>query len=454
MQILTRIMDSFFSFPAYVMLPLIIFAMALIVRMKFRDAFLVGLRLGVGFAGVFIAFDFFVANISPAVEAISQVRGLDFPVLDVGWPPLAAITWSSLIGPISIPFVILVNVVMISLRWTRTVYIDLWNIWHFALVGALIQATTGSLLLGLVATLFLAVYTFKMGDLSAGYVERETGLRSVTISPLSVVGLLPYGTVMDWVWDHIPGVRRWDFNPEKQGRSIGLIGEPMVLGLLVGLGLAVTAAYNVRDTLELAIHIAAAMFLLPTAAGLIGKGFAPLGDHLKILLARRFGKDHDLYFAMDTGVIMSHKSVMATGLLLMPVALVLAFIIPGNRVLPLGDLPNLISVMGVIVLASRGNVVRAVLTGIPLTAAYLWIASAFAPLFTRLSIDAGVTFATTREITAFTDGGNPLRFWVYYLAQGDMWAIFAIGIVALMVWHAFRHGSAALREVRLSRRID
>lgn len=439
MQVLTEIIDTFFSFPAYVMLPLIIFLLALIARMKFRDAFLVGLRLGVGFAGVFIAFDFFVANVSPAVEAISQVRGLDFPVLDVGWPPLAAITWSSLIGPLSIPFVILVNVVMISLRWTRTVYIDLWNIWHFALIGALVQAATGSLVFGLVATLFLAVYTFKMGDMSAGYVEREVGLRSITISPLSIVGLLPYGTVMDWVWDHIPVVRRWEFNPEKEGRSIGLIGEPMVLGLLVGLGLAITAAYNVRDTLELAIHIAAAMFLLPTAAGLIGKGFAPLGEHLKVSLARRFGEDYDLYFAMDAGVIMSHKSVMATGLLLMPVALVLAFLVPGNRVLPLGDLPNLISVMSVIVLVSRGNVIRAVLTGIPLTAAYLWIASAFAPLYTRLSAEAGVTLSTTREITAFTDGGNPLRYWVFYLAQGNVWAIIGAGVVALMVWHAFRH---------------
>jgi len=30
------------------------------------------------------------------------VRGFNFPVLDVGWPPLAAITWGSPIAPISI----------------------------------------------------------------------------------------------------------------------------------------------------------------------------------------------------------------------------------------------------------------------------------------------------------------------------------------------------------------
>ena len=54
------------------------------------------LALGVGFAGIFILFGFFVNDISPAVNAIVSRRGLDFPVLDVGWPPLAAITWASM----------------------------------------------------------------------------------------------------------------------------------------------------------------------------------------------------------------------------------------------------------------------------------------------------------------------------------------------------------------------
>lgn len=446
MQSFQQLLDSFFSFPAYVMLPLIIFVLALIVRMSLRDAFLVGLRLGVGFAGVFIAFDFFVSNIEPAVEAIRVVRGLDFPVLDVGWPPLAAITWGSMIGPLSIPFVILLNVVMVSLKWTRTVYIDLWNIWHFALVGALLQAVTGSLWLGMAATLLIAAYTFITADFSGAYVEREMGLRSVSISPLSVVGLIPYATAMDKIWDSIPGIRSLNYNPEKQDGKIGLIGEPMVLGLVVGLALAVAGGYSLRDTLELAIHIGAVMFLLPKAAGLIGEGFAPLGDHLKVVLARRFGEDHELYFAMDTGVVMSHKSVMAAGLILMPVALALAFIVPGNRVLPLGDLPNLISVMALIVLVGRGNVIRAVLTGIPLVAGYLWIAGALAPLYTTLSAGTAVNLGTTREITAFTDGGNPVRFWVFHLFQGNIWAILVILPVAGMVWYAARHSGAARRE--------
>ncbi|MFW6228488.1 MAG: PTS transporter subunit IIC [Alkalispirochaeta sp.] len=442
MQYLSTAIDTFFSFPAYVMLPLIIFVMALAVRMRLGDAFFIGLRLGVGFAGVFIAFDFFVSNISPAVEALSAVRGLDFPVLDVGWPPLAAITFGTLIGPLAIPFIVVLNIAMLALGWTRTVYIDLWNIWHFALVGALIQIVTGSLWLGIAVTVVIAVYGFLNADLSATYVKREVRLPSVAISPLSAIGVIPFGAMMDRIYDRIPGIRKLEFNPEKQGTSVGLIGEPMVLGLLVGLVLAIAAGYSLRDTLELGVHIAAVMFLLPRAAGLIGEGFAPMGEHLKEVLARRFGADHELHFAMDVGVIMSHKSVMAGGLIMIPITLILAFLVPGNRILPIGDLPGLIAAMSVLVLLHRGNVVRAVLTGIPLVAAYLAFSSALAPLYTRLSANAGVTFETTREISAFIDGGNPVRFWLFYLFQGNIWAIVAIPAVLGMLWIARRHAAA------------
>src|SRR5512140_1696072 len=118
------------------MLPAIILVVALLVRMRVGQSLLSALRLGVGFAGIFIAFGFFVQQIGPAVTALVTMRGLDFPVLDVGWPPLAAITWASAVAPLSIPLVLLLNLALLALNLTRTINIDIWNYWHFALVGA------------------------------------------------------------------------------------------------------------------------------------------------------------------------------------------------------------------------------------------------------------------------------------------------------------------------------
>ena len=103
-----------------------------------------------------------------------KMRGLDFPVLDVGWPPLAAITWASPIAPLTIVLVLALNLIMLALNVTRTINIDIWNYWHFALVGALVQAVSGSLLLGLATTGLIAVYGILVGRL-----ERPVGEEGV-----------------------------------------------------------------------------------------------------------------------------------------------------------------------------------------------------------------------------------------------------------------------------------
>jgi galactitol-specific phosphotransferase system IIC component len=95
------------------MLPLVIFVLALLVRMKPGQAALAALKVAVGFAGIFLVLDFFVASIGPAVQSLIARRGLDYPVLDVGWPLLAAITWASRIAPLSIPLGDLANLVSV-----------------------------------------------------------------------------------------------------------------------------------------------------------------------------------------------------------------------------------------------------------------------------------------------------------------------------------------------------
>lgn len=459
MDTIEQLLDAFFSFKAYVMLPAIIFLVALAVRLPFKRSVLSTLELAVGFAGVFIAFDFFVANIKPAVEQLILLRGLEYNVLDVGWPPLAAITWSSPLAALSIPLILFLNIAMLALGWTRTVYIDLWNYWHFALIGALVMATSGSMMLGLSATVVLAIYCFKMTEWTAPDVERELGLKGVSASPVSVNGIVPYTVCMNWLFDRLPGFNRLSYNPEKAAlthdtavaspedepdneRSISWLAffsEPMVIGVLIGLALAWAAGYDTKQTLELAVHIAAVMFILPKSAGLIGEAMMPITHALRAQVERRFPSRKNLVVALDTGFLMSHKSVIVTGLILMVLAVLIALVLPGNRVLPLGDLPNLISVMSISVLMFRGNVLRAVLAGIPVIVTFLLIATHLAPLYTQLASNtSGFDAEGLGLITAFTDGGHQVRYLLLQLYQGNLWAIGGVALLLLMCFATWR----------------
>jgi galactitol PTS system EIIC component len=435
MQAIASAVAAFFEFKAYVMLPVIVLILGLVARMRVKDALFASLRLAAGFGGVFVAFNFFVSKIGPAVRAFTESRGLDYPVLDVGWPPLAAITWSWSLAPLCILLVAALNIAMLALKATDMVYIDVWNYWHFAFIGALLLAVGASLPVALAAVLAIAVLTIKTAEWSVPYVQRECGIKAIGISPLSVAGLLPYAVAVDRLLDSIPGIRKISVNPSRAGSGgKSLLAEPMAIGLIVGSLLGVAAGYSIKDLLELGVDFAAVMFILPSCGKLIGEGMGAVSAALREAVQRRF-PGRSLSIAMDTGILMTNSSVIANGLVLMPIAVVLAFMLPGNKMIPLGDLPNLISIFSLLTLAFGGNVFRSALASIPLVALFMLIASDLAPLITRLAASTGMDFGSGgADFNAFTDGGNPIRYWFLKLAAGDWIAIAIVPVVGFLLW--------------------
>ncbi len=447
MEILQTSLAWFFSFKAFVMLPVVVLVIALLSRMKLGSALLAVLQLGAGFAGIFLVYDVFLNLLKPAIEALTTTRGLDFPVVDAGWPPLAAITWASWIAPVSIAVVLGLNLVMLFARLTSTLYIDLWNYWHFAFLGALVLALTSNPWLAFASVTVIAIFTFKMTEWSAAHVRREVKLDGVGVSPFSVAGLLPWAVAANALFDRIPGVRAWHWNPGAATSKLSALGQPMVLGFFLGVFLGVLAGYDFRKTAELAVQLAAILFVLPQCGGLIGTAMNAVSEALRGRLAGRF-QGRSLVISLDTGFLLTHPSVTTTGLILMPVAIGLAFVIPGNQVLPAGDLPNLISIFSLSVLVFRGNVIRAVIAAVPVIASFLWVSTQMAPLITSLGAQSGVAGLGTVQVTAFTDGGNPVRWWLLQLFTGQMWGWALLLPVAALVGFAWWKARRSERERR------
>lgn len=429
------------------MLPVVILVIALFARMKIGPAILLSLKLGAGFAGIFLVYDAFLGMLKPAIEAIVTTRGLYFPVIDAGWPPLAAITWASWIAPVSIALVIGLNLFMVFSKLTNTLYIDIWNYWHFAFLGALVLSLTNNSFLAFAAVLVIAIFNIKATEWSAPYVKHGMGLDGVGISPFSVAGFLPWAVTLNQVFDRIPGIRTIVWDPSRSNGKIAALGQPMLIGVFLGVFLGILGNYDVRQTADLAVRIAAVMFILPKCGGLIGEAMNQVSDALRARLAKRLS-GRSVIIAMDTGFLMTHPSVMTTGLVLMPISLGLAFLIPGNRMIPAGDLPNLISIMSLSVLVFHGNVFRAILAGIPVLIAFLLVGTDLAPLLTKLGAQSGVAglAASSTQVTAFTDGGNPVRYWLLQLFLGTLWAWLILPIALFLVWFTWNHHRKNLKN--------
>ncbi|HEX2952843.1 MAG TPA: PTS transporter subunit IIC [Bacillota bacterium] len=429
------LLSNLLSLKSYVLLPIIIFCFSLIFRLPVRKAVKSSLTIGIGFIGIFIIFGYFVARIAPAVESLLKRTGLHFNVLDVGWPPLAAVTWSFKFVSILIPLIMVVNILMLVFRKTRTFNIDIWNYWHFIFAGMLVYDATHSALWSIAAVLISSVVIIKIADWSAEGVKRFAGLEGISIPTLSAAVYYPVGVLGDRLLEKIPGIRSLQANPESLKKRLGLLGEPMIIGLMMGLALGIGAGYSIKKILELGFEVAAVIYILPMMTSILGQGLNGISEGMKTFIKSKFPNVGETYIGLDVAVIVGNTSIIVTGLLLMPVALILAFALPGIRFIPLGDLANVVCPVALIVVATRGNIVRSFILGIPVIIGKLYAASYMAPVYTRLARNAHVSLNGYHGvITGFLDGGNLFRVWLLNIFQGHLWAWIALPFVALALY--------------------
>ena len=376
----------------------------------------------------------------PAAQAMVERTGISLPVVDLGWPPLAAITWGSPIAPFVIPLTMLINVAMLALNKTRTVDVDMWNYWHFALAGTLVYYSTGSFVLGLSAAAIAAIVVLKVADWSAPLVAKYFGLEGISLPTLSSVVFFPIGLLFDKIIDKIPGLNRIHIDPESVQKRLGIFGEPMMVGTILGILLGIIAGYDFKHILLLGISIGGVMFILPRMVRILMEGLLPLSEAIKKYLNAKYPGRDDLFIGLDIAVAVGNPAIISTALILTPISVFIAFLLPGNKVLPLGDLANLAVMASMIVLACRGNIFRAVITAIPVIIADLWIATKIAPFITGMAKDVNFKMAegSSGQVSSFLDGGNPFRYWLLEIFNGNMIAIGLVPVIALIIYAIFR----------------
>lgn len=428
------------GFGPTVLLPLVLFFLALFFKVKPAKALRSSLIVGIGFVGIYAIFDILTSNVGPAAQAMVEQTGISLPVVDLGWPPLAAITWGSPIAPFVIPLTMLINVAMLALNKTRTVDVDMWNYWHFALAGTLVYYSTGSFVLGLSAAAIAAIVVLKLADWSAPLVAKYFGLEGISLPTLSSVVFFPIGLLFDKIIDKIPGVNRIHIDPENVQKKMGIFGEPMMVGTILGVLLGIIAGYDFKHILLLGISIGGVMFILPRMVRILMEGLLPLSEAIKKYLNAKYPGRDDLFIGLDIAVAVGNPAIISTALILTPISVFIAFLLPGNKVLPLGDLANLAVMASMIVLACRGNIFRAVITAIPVIVADLWIATKIAPFITGMAKDVNFKMAegSSGQVSSFLDGGNPFRFWLLEIFNGNIIAIGLIPVLALVIYGVFR----------------
>ena len=453
-------MEAVFSYiiglGAAVMMPIIFTILGLCIGIGFSKALKSGLLVGVGFVGLSIITALLVDTMSPALSRVVEIYNLELQVFDMGWPAAASVAYNTLVGSFIIPVCLCVNLVLLILGCTRTVNIDLWNYWHFAFIGAVCYFMTDSIAWGFFAAIICYIITLVLADLTAKKFQKfYPGLDGISIPQPFCQGFMPFAVVVNKVLDYVPGINKVNIDSEGMKKKFGLFGEPLFLGVLIGIIIGCLSCKDWDEVvdripviLQIGIKMGAVMELIPRITSLFIEGLKPIAEATKELIAKKFGADKELYIGMSPALVIGHPTTLVVSLLLIPVTLVLAVVLPGNQFLPLASLAGMFYVFVMVLPYTKGNVVKTLIIGIVTVGIGLWFVTDMAPAFTQA---AQTVYAQTQDPAAHIPEGfqagaldfaSSLFGWVIFKCV-DSLAYVGAGIltiitIAMVVWNRMR----------------
>jgi PTS system galactitol-specific IIC component len=209
-----------------------------------------------------------------------------------------------------------------------------------------------------------------------------------------------------------------------------------VLGLVIGLVLGFAAYYNAGDAgtvisnvLKTGINLAAVMLLLPRMVKILMEGLIPVSEAAREFVQKRAG-DREINVGLDSAILIGHPAAIASSLVLVPVAILLSLILPGNRIILFADLAVIPFVVAMTAPIVNGNVFRMIVIGAITLIVGFYVGMALSPLMTTTAQTAGFKMPENATlITSVVDG----FLYIPYLVISAISALGLLGVGAVLV---------------------
>jgi len=388
------------------LLPIIITILGLIFGQKLRTALRAGLTLGAGFIALNLVIGLLIGEMVPVVDVMVKNTGANLDIFDVGWGVAAAIAFGTAAGSLVILVCLGTNIIMLALKLTKTLNVDIWNFWNQAFTASVCYIASGSLVWGLIAAAIHTVYELWIADITAKDVQEFYNLPGISIPHGWAVTSVPIIAAVNWVLDRIPGVKDIHWDESNIREKWGIFGEPLFLGVLLGVGVGLFGGLwkDPVKLLTLGITIGTAMILIPKIIGFFMEALTPIAQSAKTFMEKKFG-GREFYIGLDSAVLIGHPITVAAGIIMIPIVLGLALILPGNRVLPFGDLAATFYFVAMVPFMSKGNLFRSIVCGTVIFVVVLYACTSFGSSLTEMATSIGYAMPEGAvEITGLSAG--------------------------------------------------
>lgn len=399
MQALLNFVQGFLDIGAVSMLPIFITIIGLVFGMNFFKALKNGLLVGIGFAGISLVITYLMNTLSPVLTffGASGSGAASFNIVDVGWASLAAAAWAFPLAAVVLPLGFLLNFILIKAKATKTLNVDVWNYWHFIFSGALVyylfiaagSSPVVAAIVALVVALICSYLACWIGDKIAPAWQKQFGLEGTTCTTIYyIITYVPINWLVNKFLNLFPAIDKIDIDPQSIQKKLGPIGEPAIIGLIVGAIMAIISKQSAIATIQIGVGVAVAIVLLPRMVSLLMEGMSPISVAAQEFMSKKVGRE--IYIGMDVALGIGDTTAITASLLLIPITVGLAFVLPGNHFFPTATLGAIIYITAIGSMSSGGKLIRTLVMGVAFIIYHLYALNFLAPICSVVMNASGV----------------------------------------------------------------
>lgn len=419
---LQTINSVFQTFGASVVVPIMIFIIGLFLRVKPRTAMMSAFYAGVGLTGFTWIISEFTPVVTKIIKQMVNNTGIKLPVVDIGWQAGSLATFGSSVGLSFFVFGLIVELLLFAFGITKIFMAsNLWNNFGFMIWGTMAYYVTHNFWLSLGLSFFMLLYTLALAEIQADRWSDYYGVKNASVSSLHNIEQTVPAILLDPLWNLL-GFNKVKMTPEYFKNKLGVFGEPTTLGALLGLIIGVLGNLSSLGTLKawgqilsFAIELAAVMTIFPLVTSVFSKAFTPLAEEIDANRNKTETKDKEIddihdkkrwFLGVDDGVGYGEPATIISGVILIPIMVLIAFILPGNKTLPIVDLISLPFMVESIVAITRGNILKVIANGVVWFSLGLYASSWLGSIYTGavshygVAIPAGVVLITSFNLMA------------------------------------------------------
>ncbi|MBP1915792.1 PTS transporter subunit IIC [Lederbergia galactosidilytica] len=379
--------NAFINLGGSAMMFIIITILSLIVGVSISKAIEGGLRMAIALTGMGAVISLLSSAFAPALESFVESTGVSLSVTDLGWAPLAVITWGSVYTLYFAFICLIVNAIMLIAKKTTTLNVDLFNIWNLSVIGLLTMYYSDDNLI--LTTLFVGfIYALMLinADVMKPTINKLLGYDKENITTTAHPSLLiaPVVMLFNKIIDVcLPFIDKFDFNAEALNKKIGFWGSNFAIGAYLGVFIGLLGRQSAAEIFTLAFTGAVALELFSLVGSWFGPAIGPLSEGITNKMSKRFS-GRKLLIGIDWPILATRAELWAVANILAPILLVIAIFLPGNKVLPLGGI--LLTVLApALLIVTRGKVIRMTIIGTILIPLFLWAATFIAEFVSKTS---------------------------------------------------------------------